>query len=292
MEHEVQAYAKAHGMLTPVEEKNRCWRVFYSDEVSFHLDTLPCIAEEQDVIRAIAARGVPLQLAALAVAITDRRHSEYERISRALLSSNPGGFAAWFEERTRPSALARMRKLVEGRLYASVEDVPAYEWKTPLQRSIHILKRHRDVMFKDNPGVAPISMIITNLAAHAYAGEGDIFTAVTNILEKIPRYVNPTRPRVPNPADSAEDYADKWAKNPLLEDNFWAWHAQARADIAKVPSFLSGNRLLSDVRSIFRIELTQEELSAFETTEVYPTARVVRTVAPVSIPSAARPWGE
>jgi len=219
---EIKEYAKAHGMVGPVEERNRCWRLRYSEEIAFHLDTLPCIAEEQDVIRAITTRGVSPQLAALAVAITDRRHPEYERVTRALLSSNPRGFAAWFEQRARPWALARMRNLVELRLYKSVEDVPPYEWKTPLQRSIQLLKRHRDVMFRDIPRVGPISMIITNLAAHAYGGEGDLFSALTNIVGRMTEYVNPTRPRVPNPADPAEDYADKWAQDPTLEDNFWA----------------------------------------------------------------------
>ena len=50
---EVKDYAKSHGMLEPVEEKNRCWRLHYSDETTFHLDTLPCIAEERDVVQAI-----------------------------------------------------------------------------------------------------------------------------------------------------------------------------------------------------------------------------------------------
>ena len=37
-----------------------------------------------------------------------------------------------------------------------------------------LLKRHRDLMFRDNPEFGPISMIITNFAAHAYRGEADI----------------------------------------------------------------------------------------------------------------------
>jgi hypothetical protein len=53
------------------------------------------------------------------------------------------------------------------------EDVPTYELKTPLQRAIQLLKRHRDVMFVDNLDVAPISMILTNLAGHAYGGEAE-----------------------------------------------------------------------------------------------------------------------
>jgi hypothetical protein len=185
---EIRGYARANGMIAPVEEKDRCWRLPYADEVCFHLDTLPCVPEEHAVILALTSHGVPPELAARAVAITDRRHPHYEQITAALLSSNPRGFARWFERRARAVAELRLRQLVENKLYASVEDVPPYEWKTPLQRSIQILKRHRDVMFRENRGAAPISMIITHLAAHAYGGEIDLGAALTNIVENMPRY--------------------------------------------------------------------------------------------------------
>ena len=191
------------------------------------------------MILAIQSRGVPAELASRAIAITDRRHPSYDQITSALLSSNPRGFAKWFEGRTRAAAEVRLRQLVEKRFYASVEDVPPYEWKTPLQRSIQLLKRHRDVMFRNAPGTGPISMIITNLAAHSYHGEADVLSALTNIVERMPQYVRPTAPRVPNPADPVEDYADKWAKNPLLEANFWSWHAQVTADIARLSSVVA-----------------------------------------------------
>jgi hypothetical protein len=122
---EIRSYAEAHSMIAPVEEKNRCWRLRYSDEVAFHLDALPCVPEEQAVINAIVARGVPNEWAQIAVAITDKRHPDYERITRALFSSNPRGFARWFEQRLRASALDRINLLVKQRAYASVEDVPA-----------------------------------------------------------------------------------------------------------------------------------------------------------------------
>jgi len=289
---EIKGYARANWMLAPIEEKDRCWRLVYADEVRFHLDTLPCVPEEQAVILLVTSRGVPPELAALAIAITDRRHPQYDQITSALLSSNPRGFAKWFERRARPFAAARMRQLVERRLYASVEDVPPYEWKTPLQRSIQILKRHRDVMFRENPGVAPISMIITNLAAHAYAGEADVWSALTNIVERLPQYVNPTRPRVPNPADPAEDYADKWARNPALEDNFWLWHTQVKVDIARLPAVLSGNRLASNIRSTFRVELTQEEIGRFQPADYPATPAIVRLAPALHVPTAPRPWGD
>jgi hypothetical protein len=288
---EIKLYAKAHGMLAPVEEKDRCWRLVYADDdLNFHLDTLPCVPEEQDIIRAMIARGAPAHLAALAVAITDRRLPNYELITGMLLSSNPRGFAAWFEECCRPSAQGRMRQLVEGRVYASVDAVPPYEWKTPLQRGIQILKRHRDVMFRNNRDVAPISMILTNLAAHAYEGESDLWSALKGIVERIPRFVSETRSRVPNPADPVEDYADKWSKKPELEDHFWAWHMQVKADVAKLPSILAGRRLEVEVSSIFGVDLTQTELRGLAPIpSVKPT--LIRTAPVVAIGNAPRPWG-
>jgi len=289
---EIKEYARAHGMLAPVEEKNRCWRLAYADEVNFYLDTLPCVPEDQDVIRVIVSRGVPLHLAALAVAITDRRHPQYDQITRALRSSNPRGFAAWFEERARPSAFGRMRHLVDLGFYDSVENVPLYEWKTPLQRSIQVLKRHRDVMFRDDPGTGPISMVITNLAAHAYAEESDLWSALRNIIETMPQYVNSTRPRVPNPADPAEDYADKWAMDPTLEDNFWAWHAQVKVDVDRLPALIMGRSLVADVRRIFRADLTQDQLEQLEAHKAPSMPAIVRSAAVLQIPTAPRPWGD
>lgn len=286
---EVRAYADAHQMVSPTEEMNRCWRLHYSDEVAFHLDTLPCVAEEEDVIAAIMGFGVPRELAKRAVAITDKRHPYYALVSSNWLSSNPRGFARWFEERTRSYALPRLRRLVESRLYSKVEDVPAFEWKTPLQRSIQLLKRHRDVMFHKNPELAPISMILTNLATHSYNGASDILGAVTEIIDRMPLFIRAGQPRVPNPADPAEDYADKWTKEPQLEQNFWSWHMQVKADLAGLPDLLRGDRLSESVRQMFRLDLTQEQMQQFQ--PVRTSVRNVYAAPPIAITSAPRPWG-
>lgn len=288
---EIKAYAIAHKMTDPVEERNRCWRLFYADEFSFHLDALPCIPEDQRVIEAIVEAGVPELLAALAVAITDRRHRQYEQISSALFSSNPRGFSTWFEECARSWALPRLRDLVKANQYARVEDVPAYEFKTVLQQAIQILKRHRDVMFRTNLAVAPISMIITNLAAHAYAGEPDLFEALTNIAEKMPQFVRSERPRIPNPANPAEDYADKWSLDPRLERSFWQWHTQVRADLKRLPAFVAGDTLREDIERTFGVVLGDEELQSFATTRVRRVPAILRTPAVMIPASTPRPWG-
>ena len=56
---EIKAYARKHGMIAPVEECNRCWRLRYADEENFHLDTLPCVPEEAVVIAKLMTAEVP-----------------------------------------------------------------------------------------------------------------------------------------------------------------------------------------------------------------------------------------
>jgi hypothetical protein len=218
------------------------------------------------------------------------RHPNYEKISSAWPRSNPRGFARWFESR---AALGRAPAQFSVR--ASVEDVPPYEWKTTLQRSIQILKRHRDVMFSD-PAVAdlaPISMIITNLSARAYEGETDLWVALNNIVEKMPRFISQTRPFVPNPADPAEDYADKWSRDPRLKESFDRWHAQLRADLRRLTEALEDGTVKARAKSAFRIELSDREVRELSpTNSASGPITVVGSTAPAfHIPSASRPWG-
>jgi len=289
---ELADYAEANGIIAPLEEKNRCWRLVYADEVDFHLDTVPSIPESAEVIALLIARGVPVELASRAIAITDKRHRDYDRISPALLSSNPRGFAKWFEACARQSAELRLRRLVESRLYASVEDVPPYEWKTPLQRSIQFMKRHRDVMFRDKPGLAPISMIITNLAAQAYSGEGELGAALINIVDRLPTFVRSVAPRVPNPADPAEDYADRWSRNPALEQAFFLWHAQLKADLGRLMGAIGKGTVVSILRDALQITLTGVDAKRFDASISATGPAIVTAPAVTRIPSGPRPWGK
>jgi len=141
---EVRAFANARGIKEPVKEKDRCWRLDYADTVRFHMDVLPAIPDDEAFHKQLAQLGVGEQLAEHALAITDRTHSNYLTISDDWPRSNPKGYALWFEGRMQVIARQRRVALVEQRVYASVDDVPVYELKTPLQRAVQILKRHRD----------------------------------------------------------------------------------------------------------------------------------------------------
>jgi hypothetical protein len=117
---------------------------------------------------------------------------------------------------------------------ASVEDLPARKWKSPLQLSVQILKCHRDLMFVENDAAKPISVILTTLAAEAYQGEQNISDALDGILRRMGGLVRAARPRVPNPVNPVEDFADKWYdpayKHLNLEKNFNDWLKQAQID--------------------------------------------------------------
>jgi len=288
---EIKAYAEAHSFNEPAVEKPRCWRLNYADDVSFHMDILPCIPEDSGYIQQFASLGVPQALAAHAVAITDKRHRNYQVINPDWPSSNPRGFAEWFESKLRPYARQKMASLVANRAYASIDRVPPYEWKTILQRCIQILKRHRDVMFKDSPEWKPLSMIITTLATHSYSGESELYEALTNIVERMPNFVRSTQPRIPNPLNPKEDFADRWARDQRFEQNFQAWHQQVKADIANLPKLIGRvPKIVPAVRQKFGVDLTSEMQRKLEVASAVPTPHIITSAPAVHIATPPKPW--
>ena len=288
---ELKAYVSRHDMHRPAEEKNRCWRIDYADEVSFHMDILPAVPGDDSTRRRLERSGVSSELAALTVAITDRRHPGFWEIQPAWPNSNPRGFARWFENRMRPAARARRELLVRKGQYASIDRVPSHEWKTPLQRSIQILKRHRDVMFLDFPDLKPISMIVTTLAAESYGSESDLFEALSNILDRMPSQVREDVPRVPNPVNPDEDFADKWTRDSRLEKNFWTWHAQAKTDLRRLVAGRSSMDVHDLLKSRFELDADRGVLRQLREKFPFSSINIART-APVVVKSGPKPWGD
>ena len=240
---EIESYRTFRGIKSPKEEKHRCWRLDYQDDLSFHMDIVPCIPEEKlrqnSIMESMKISGVHETLAGLiakdSVSITDDRHPRYRKICDDWNVSNPEGYAQWFESRMK-QGFCEKRFFAKGQ----VDEIPLYKRKTPLQRAIQLLKRHRNLMFKNNDDAKPISIIITTLAARAYQGELDIESVLINILSQMGNFINSNVPRVPNPVNPQEDFANRWAmskyKHLNLEKNFWNWLAQAQADFETIGS--------------------------------------------------------
>lgn len=238
---ELELYRKARGIKEELSEKKRCWRLEYADGLSFHMDIVPCIPESETGRGVLKMRmienshfddALAKNVSELAVSITDNTELGYKIMTDDWRISNPEGYARWFEMRMKTAqSIINEREMS---FKASIDSLPYYQWKTPLQQAIQLLKRHRDTMFKDNEDSKPISVIITTLAATAYNGEVDLASALTNILSRMGGYINSAVPLVPNPVNPAEDFADKWydesSAKYKLQENFNKWLYQARAD--------------------------------------------------------------
>ncbi|MEC7547556.1 MAG: nucleotidyltransferase [Pseudomonadota bacterium] len=238
---ELELYRKARGIKEELSEKKRCWRLEYADGLSFHMDIVPCIPESETGRSILKKRMVEnsrfddelaQNVSELALSITDNTDPSYKITTDDWRISNPEGYARWFETRMKTAqSIINEREMS---FKASIDSLPYYQWKTPLQQAIMLLKRHRDTMFKDNEDCKPISVIITTLAAKAYNGESDLASALTNILSRMGDYINGAVPLVPNPVNPAEDFADKWydadSAKYKLRESFYKWLYQAKAD--------------------------------------------------------------
>lgn len=226
---ELEKYRIAKGIKQDLDEKHRCWRLEYKDEIKFHLDIVPCIplhTEKQAQYKKQLQEAYQYDsilneaVVSLAINITDDRDENYSIISLDWQTSNPEGYLKWFDDRM----IQGQRGIFNER--ASVKPVPTYAQKTILQRCIQLMKRHRDNMFGDDER-KPISIIITTLAARAYNGEQNLEEALIKILEKMPMFINDSFPRVPNPVNPNEDFTDRWdmpeGKKLDLEVNFKNW---------------------------------------------------------------------
>lgn len=201
-------------------EGKRCWKMQYDE---FHMDILP---------------SVPLKLY-IEPNSTNLRITHKENGIYTDRFSNPYGYRLWFQERMKDIINARKRAYALEN-HTSIEDVPIYRIKTPLQQAIQILKRHRDIYFNNKEKeFAPISIIITTLAARSYNGEVNLYNTIVNILSNMHYHIEQRRGLywISNPVDPAENFADKWNSDPKRAEAFYKWLEIAKHDfISKAAS--------------------------------------------------------
>jgi len=204
-------------------ERNRCIQIRYAGD--FHMDIMPCIP------------GQPGWTRVGPVWVPDKKLNSWK-------PSNPTGFAQVVEVAAakQPKHRIVMLNARETRA-AHVEPLlvePSFT-KPALIRIIQILKRHRDEFFRKNQIMAPISVIITTLAAHSYSRAVDehVFESVYDLLfevvAKMPDFIEVNQQtalyRVSNPSHSDENFAEKWNDDPNLAKWFFTWHRNVVAEI-------------------------------------------------------------
>lgn len=270
--HELELYRNARGIKEELAEKKRCWRLEYADGLSFHMDIVPCVPES-DTGRGLLKKrmvenskfdeNLAQNVSQLAVSITDNTDSTYAVVNENWRISNPEGYARWFETRMKTARLIINER--EMRFKASIDSLPYFQWKTPLQQVIQLLKRHRDTMFKNNEDSKPISVIITTLAAKSYKGESDLASALNTVLSEMDDHISAQAPMIPNPVNPAEDFADKWydekSAQYRLQENFYKWLYQARADFGALCSTDDTQRIVNAAQNGLDLKLDSSSVA-------------------------------
>lgn len=299
----------------------RCWTLDYAEEdgTGFHIDVLPSSLEDGSMISSLTASGVPYGLAAKAIAIT---HKE-EDGSYSWSPSNPDGYAEWFDAIKKPSfekvsVLQKSLLLQENRnIYSKVEDIPDQLVRTPLQRAIQILKRHRDIRFAGHELEMdkPISVIITTLAGRLYQQEADTFTTLNNIVTQLDAHAQLLQPgavlgervaglklisREPdgtwlilNPVNPGENFADYWHEhNHRKARAFFQWVAWIRADLIDILSQPDIKEIGKSLERQFGQSVISEaskDVYAAAASMLMPPR--VEAVPHVNISNPSKPWG-
>jgi len=214
-----------------VSRKNRCIRVTYAND--FHLDILPAIPDPSQ-------GGTCLLI------------PDYE--ARAWKASNPRGYAAWFAERTAVRKFAEAAKRVD-----PLPDHQNAAEKEPLKLAVQLIKRQRDITFKSAAdGVAPISIVLTTLAGHAYSGERSVNDSLnvifSGIIAQLPPY---GRLRVLNPKNLNEHLSERWDQVPEAYPAFSAWIKSFQRQWAEANNKTGIHGLTSLLEQLFGETVTQ-----------------------------------
>ncbi len=173
---------RRHGKSVPrIVERPRCLRLVYP---GFHIDALPAIPEDADDNNSTR------------LLISDRERREW-------IVTDPRGYIAWFTQ-CMGDVFEREREALAKASYRKVEQVPVWEVKTVLQRTVQYVRRDRDLSYgDDSEKLSPASILVTTLVARCYEGEQSIGEALRGVGLRIRDYLHVRDGKlwVPNPTD-------------------------------------------------------------------------------------------
>ena len=195
-----------HDTYRPLlEKKKRCIRVNYKSD--FHMDILPGCMITSDNDRIMIAE--------------DEKRLLWSRTS-------PEGYAEWFDTiSNRKRGFFLLESMYGALVKAEVEtrELPKDVYmKTPLQRTVQIIKRYRDVFYEGKnleelPSVS--SVVLTTMIAKGYQEETSIQQALVNAIKIMKKNADDYRFKgikfkVENPVDNhevrdrRENFTDFW----------------------------------------------------------------------------------
>lgn len=183
-----------------VERKNRCIRLNYKS--NFHMDILPaCPANEGS---------------ADSIKVPDSKQMTWK-------DSNPKGYAKWFEKKAIDfKPIFEYRDiLMKSAEIEELPDIEPIEIKPPLKRAVQLIKRYRDIYFKNDSEMAPVSIVLTTIAGQLYNGQGSVNKTITEILKELTQSLNTNKEIIViNPMNEKEILSERWDDDQLLYEKF------------------------------------------------------------------------
>ena len=166
------------------------------------------------------------------------------------------------------------------------------------------MKRHRDSKFNNgNNDYAPISIIITTLAAQLYQGEPDIYSALTGIISRLHAYAGLAEggpadwARIPsdlitrtsdgkwyisNPVNPEENFADRWHEdNHARARAFFSWVEALKEDFVDILAATRPEAVRKRFEAVLGASVVSSHLGLIATPFIPPKVR---------ISTPAKPW--
>ena len=228
----LESYGRYKGKI---ENKKPCIRIQYADSAQFHMDIAS--AQESEVSNDTSIN----------IARFDGNESYFYEIS------NPKGYIEWFKKTMQFEELQKCQRVLYEKCQTEVEELELSKMRTPLQKAIQILKRHRDIFFANRADAddRPSSIIITTLCAMVYEDllgkyeKDNIYLTVMNMLKNFSIYLKKNEDGeyyLENPSNPKENFLKKWCDNPKLVTAFEQWIIKAKADIIDNPESFIENK--------------------------------------------------
>ncbi|OHT31646.1 hypothetical protein BAX94_03485 [Elizabethkingia meningoseptica] len=231
-----------HGTYSPLlQKKNRCIRINYNSD--FHMDILSGCKITSDSTRLM----IP----------NDKTLMDWSR-------TDPKGYDAWFKnisEKHKSQFMLTERFVMLTEAKVETEDLPKDVYvKSPLQRTVQIIKRYRDLYYENKDLVkTPVisSIVLTTLLAQSYDEELSIQAALKNAMAKMKHLADDykykgIRFQVYNPIDlypdkeKRENFTDSWT------DKHYESYVGFVIDLErKVTTFLSNSTNEQNYKDLF-----------------------------------------
>lgn len=276
----LKEHGKYKGML---EEKMRCWRIKYANE--FHLDITPSIVNPYC-----------------------KQNGELVPCKQSLTwkSTNPKGYVSKFGQYAALAPSLYFFDSVVAKRSADIEPLPEQTTSKPvLNRIVQLLKASRDRAFSaaNQRELAPISVVLTTLAAWSYAAcvrrniYADVFELIEDVIRCMPEFIRVDERNgkpfylIENESTVGENFAEKWNQDARLSAAFYAWHKGVLASIGSLLQIEGSDQIGKHLSESFGVSRAQVQrifgthLTAVGAARTAGTLRVAPSLGIVTAPA-------